>query len=216
MLDRMIARSELDSVQVERLGERLASFYAAQPAVKVTPEDYLGRFLREQASNRTVLHACPHPTAHDRLLDRLDRALAERRTLLKERARAGRILDGHGDLRPEHVCMNDPIVIYDCLEFSEELRQLDPVDELGFFGMECGMLGAAWVGPKLIARVLALLGQSVPDELIALYTAYRALLRVRLTLAHLLDRAPRTPEKWAPLAERYAAAADEALLKLGL
>jgi hypothetical protein len=45
----------------------------------------------------------------------------------------------------------------------------------------------------------------------ALYTAHRALVRARLALAHLLDAEPRTPARWQPQAQRYVAAAREAL-----
>jgi len=40
------------------------------------------------------------------------------------------------------------------------------------------------------------------NALIHLYTAQRALLRARLAMAHLLDPQPRSPQKWAPLAQR--------------
>ncbi len=78
------------------------------------------------------------------------------------------------------------------------------------------MLGAGWIGPKLSALVLARLGKPVREDLSALYTASRAMLRARLSLAHLLDPAPREPEKWGPLADRYASAAEAALTRLGL
>lgn len=55
---------------------------------------------------------------------------AASRGAIGDRVRAGRILDGHGDLRPEHVALIDPPAVFDCLEFSAELRQIDVVDEL--------------------------------------------------------------------------------------
>jgi aminoglycoside phosphotransferase family enzyme len=218
MLDWMIGRSTFDLAQLELLGERLATFYAGQAPSPIAPDTYVDRYVREQASNRSVLAACNSrvPDHHARLLDRLDAALAKNRSLLEERVRSGHIVDGHGDLRPEHVCLTHPIVIFDCLEFNDELRQVDPVDELAFLGMECSLLGAAWIGPKLMKDVMARLGEPVPEECISLYTALRALLRARLTLAHVLDPVPRDPGRWRPLAERYAAAADAALATLGL
>lgn len=217
MLDRLIEQSRLKPQELEALGACLAAFYAGQPVAAVTPETYVGRFMREQAANRAVITAVGYDLAgYGALLDRLDTALAERGKLLEERVQASRIVDGHGDLRPEHICMTEPIVIFDCLEFSDALRQSDPVDELAFLGMECALLGAAWVGPKLTADVLARLGQHVSDDLVALYTAIRALLRARQSLSHLLDRIPRDPGKWRPLADRYAAAADTALAALGI
>lgn len=216
MLDRLIERTGLNSVELARLGERLTHFYASRPPAEIEPQAYLDRFTQEQATNRRVLKACRAPAAYERLLDRLDAALARHARLLEVRVLSGRIVDGHGDLRPEHICMTEPIVIFDCLEFSDQLRRVDPVDELAFLGMECGLLGADWIGPALAEQVLTALGQSVPDDLAALHVACRALFRMRLTLAHLLDPEPREPERWRPLADRYAAAADAALTKLSI
>jgi aminoglycoside phosphotransferase family enzyme len=216
MLDRLIDRSALDWHELERLGDRLADFYAGLPPAAITPQDYFDRFVRDQAINRKMLAACADAGFYEKVLDRLDAALVAHAALLKERVTDGRMVDGHGDLRPEHVCMTEPIVIFDCLEFSDALRRVDPVEELAFLGMECAMLDAAWVGPKLTSHVLARLGQDAPQELIALHTAFRATLRARQTLSHLLDRVPRRPERWRPLADRYAAAADLALTKLGV
>ena len=44
-----------------------------------------------------------------------------------------------------------------------------------------------------------------------LHTAHRALLRARLSVAHLLEAEVRTPQKWLPQAGRYLQHAGEAL-----
>ena len=53
-----------------------------------------------------------------------------------------RIVDGHGDLRPEHIWLDDPIEIIDCLEFNARLRAVDPFDEIAFLSLKCERLGA--------------------------------------------------------------------------
>lgn len=217
MLHALVERGSFDASQLAQLGDHLADFYAGQPPAAITPDAYLTRFTREQINNRAVLSTAFEdrlPESYATLLDRLDAGLAASRSLLEKRVRAGCIVDGHGDLRPEHVCMTEPIVIFDCLEFSDELRRVDPVDELAFLGMECAMLGAPWIGPGLIAHLLARLGEDGSDALVALHTASRATLRARLTLSHLLDPVPREPEKWRPLADRYVATADAALARI--
>jgi len=65
------------------------------------------------------------------------------RELLEGRAAQGRLVDGHGDLKPEHICLEERVVIFDCLEFSAELRLVDPVDELAYLSVECALLGGA-------------------------------------------------------------------------
>jgi aminoglycoside phosphotransferase family enzyme len=127
------------------------------------------------------------------------------------RVRLGHIVDGHGDLRPEHICFADPIAIFDCLEFNSELRQVDPFDELAYLGLESAQLQAPPLGPKIIAKVADRLDESPPHRLLSLYTAWRAVLRARLAVAHLLDPAPRRPERWEPLASRYLHLAEQAL-----
>ncbi|MCY1562995.1 hypothetical protein D9M68_1004680 [compost metagenome] len=47
--------------------------------------------------------------------------------------------------------------------------------------------------------------------MLQLYTAHHALVRARLSLAHLLDPQPRTPERWMPQARRYLMQAQAAL-----
>jgi uncharacterized protein len=72
--------------------------------------------------------------------------------LLDERLMSGFIVEGHRDLRPEHICFTDPITIFDCLEFNRQLRLVDVFDELAFLEVECALLGAKWLGPALRRR----------------------------------------------------------------
>ncbi|HJW10383.1 MAG TPA: hypothetical protein VJ598_01270, partial [Albitalea sp.] len=212
MLDRLIAERAVSSADVSALAAMLSAFYRRVEAVDVAAPEYLARFQRELAADREVLLR-PQFQLHEAspALLRMDAALSRHAGLLHQRAEAGRIVDGHGDLRPEHVCMLQPPTIIDCLEFNARLRQVDPFDELAFLGLECEMAGAAWIGPQLIAACAAALGDAPTPALTQLYTAHRALLRARLAMAHLLDPQPRTPAKWAPLAQAYVERALAAL-----
>ena len=214
MLDRMLAEGRLDDRLIDDLCETLGGFYRRADRSAISPSAYAARFFREQLENRRILTRRDFALDHGRaphLLDRLDAALTKSRPLLEERARLGHIVDGHGDLRPEHICFVDPIAIFDCLEFSSELRQVDPFDELAYLGLEIAQLRAPALGPRIIAKVADRLGESAPRQLVSLYTAWRAVLRARLALAHLLDPVPRRPERWEPLASRYLRLAEQAL-----
>ena len=211
MLDALAERGAVAPDQIDALAATLVAFYrAAGPA---SPEDdrYVARFEREHARNREVLCDERLGLAGDAgpVLDDFGRMLALLAPRLRARAVAGRVVDGHGDLRPEHVCLVDAPVVIDALEFNAELRRVDPIDEAAQLGVECDALGATWIGPRLAARLAD--GLDDPDglELLPFYRAWRALLRARLALAHLLDPAPRRPERWAPLARRFVAAARQ-------
>lgn len=217
MLDRLLAEGALRAEEVERIAVALARFYrrAAHPAI--APAAYVARLVEEQAFNRRVLTARRFAIDHGRapaILDRMDAALRAHSDWLAARAAEGRLVDGHGDLRPEHVCLEGEVAIFDCLEFSAELRKVDPVDELAYLGIECALLGAAWLGPALLERVMNALGAEPPAPLFHLHASRRAVLRARLALAHLLDPAPRQPARWEPLAARYLGLAEQALDRL--
>lgn len=186
----------------------LSAFYRTAPAAPVSANDYLARFQYEQASNREVLLR-PQFQLRDAALaiDRLDVALSKGADLLRARASSHRVLDGHGDLRPDHVFLLQPPVVIDCLEFNPQLRQVDPFDEMAYLSLECEMAGAPWIGPLLVSGVAKALCDLPRPDLMHFYTAHSALLRARLAMAHLLDPQPRSPDKWPPLAERYIALA---------
>ncbi|MDZ7853534.1 MAG: hypothetical protein U5L98_13045 [Halomonas sp.] len=208
MLDVALTQGTVTETRITLVAERLSDFYQGLEPVEMSAETYLDQFQRELEKNREVIEDTRFSVAREGvafMLDRLDRLLEEEPELLGSRARQGRIVEGHGDLRPEHVCLSDPPVIIDCLEFSRPLRLVDPFDELRFLGLECERLGAAWIGECLVSECARRLQDRPDRRLLAFYTAYRACLRARLSLAHLLDPDPRTPDKWEPRAREYLA-----------
>lgn len=214
MLDRLLIENRMDETGIERLCETLVAFYRQAKRATLAPADYVARFYREHEANRSVLTRRDFALDHQRVpafLAAFEARLEGDRALLEERVRGGHIVEGHGDLRPDHICFTTPIVIFDCLEFSSALRQVDPFDELAYLGLECALIGAPAFGTKLIGEMARQLGEPAPDRLVALYTASRAILRARLAVAHLLDPVPRQPQKWEPLARRYFALAEQAV-----
>jgi uncharacterized protein len=209
MLDERLAREQVAAGDVIRLADRLAGFYAGLPA-----EDAGGvclqRLRRELALDEELLSrpAFRLQAETASLVEAGKGALARYRTLIARRP----IVEGHGDLRPEHVCMIEPLQIIDCLEFDRAFRLVDPYDEVRYLGLECAVLGAGWVGPILLDRLAERLGNPPPPELLSLYAGLRALTRARLCLAHLLESPVRKPEKWRPLARRYLQEAERALV----
>ena len=123
--------------------------------------------------------------------------------LLVERHRAGRIVEGHGDLRPEHICLEREPVVIDCLEFSRRLRLADPAEEMAFLALECAMLGEPDAGVRLQRSYETITGDRPPEPLIAWYAGCHALIRARLMALHSLEPGARPPEAWLAKSNRY-------------
>lgn len=209
MLDRAIEQGTVTRIEVEAIADVLAAFYEEVEPAELKPQEFIAGFVDGLAESETVLTMpqfdLPHETVN-MLLKAARDFIAGSSGLLVDRVQQGHVVEGHGDLRPEHVCLVDPPVIIDCLEFNHRLRLVDPFDELSYLGLECERLGASWIGTILARRH----NDAPSDRLLAFYTVYRACLRARLALAHLLEPEPRKPEKWIPLARQYIALAERA------
>jgi len=213
MLDALIERDAVSPREINVISERLSRFYQAAVRTLLSPDEYLRIFIEEHERNREILLQVDHNLPRRELdvaFTAIERMLSNFRPVLAARALQDRIVDGHGDLKPEHICLLDPPVIIDCLEFNARLRMVDPFDELCYLSIECERLGAAWIGKQLIDDVAMRLGDRPPREVLAFYRVYRCALRARLSVAHLLEPSIRTPEKWIPRARQYLAIAAAA------
>jgi aminoglycoside phosphotransferase family enzyme len=203
--------------ELDRLADTLARFYRRAGPVRISPQASLAEWSKALAYDRRVLldSRFDLPRGLVRWIDRvLRRFLAAERPRLAAQARRRRILDAHGDLRPEHIWVTDPIRIVDCLEFSPSLRANDPLDEIAFLDLECERLGAPEAGRRIRARMLGALKQPDAEALYRFYRCHRAMLRARLAVAHLLEPEPRTPEKWPRLARTYLELARRDALRI--
>ena len=216
-LDSVIVERRLHRWQLDRLAAALVQFYRRASAVFISPAVYATQLWRNIAFNRRIL-LDPRfrlPAGLIRHIDAMQRRfMTERAALLAERVRTRRIVDGHGDLRPEHIWIGDPVRIIDCLEFNASLRMVDPFDEIAFLCVECERLGASWAGEYLRRRIMHALHDGHSEELFIFYRCHRATLRARLAIAHLLEPNPRTPEKWPPLALAYLRLAQADAVRL--
>jgi uncharacterized protein len=98
--------------------------------------------------------------------------------MLNTRAETGRVREGHGDLRCEHICIEDgKISIFDCVEFSERLRTCDIASEVAFLAMDLDRFGRSDLADELVGAI----AQSIPDDqlplLMPFYKCYRAIIR---------------------------------------
>jgi len=206
MLDRMIVERSLDEDALRRVVGRLARFYRAAPPVPVAPADYRAQFAAAIRQNRDELVKPRYGLDADEVEATFRRqleALGRHATLLDGRAAAGRVVEGHGDLRPEHVCLEAQPQFIDCLEFARELRVLDPVDELAFLALECERLGAPWARECIFRTYAEATGDAPPEALVSFYRSYRAGIRARIAAWHLDDPSVQVPAKWIARAGEY-------------
>ena len=181
----LLERGELDGSQVAAVGERLARFHAQAPVVTLSEPAAVAaerRFVR----NAHELLARPTPPGDAGRVRALERFAGEfldgHARVLNQRARVGRIREGHGDLRAEHVLLDGDVRIVDCVEFDRGLRELDVSDDLAFLVFDLVARGGDRLAGLLVRAYREAGGDPGDGSLIAFHAAYWALVRAKVAL----------------------------------
>ncbi len=196
--------------EIAAVSDLMIAFYRSRPRSVDAGPAYAARLLREARINIRHLgewRGRLGPALRDDVLETGLSALAACRSEIIDRAAKGIVVEGHGDLRPEHVCLTDPPVVFDRVEFDHGVRLADPFDEFNALGVECGLAGAEWIGPMLLSG-LERAGLPRPSgALLRVYGLQRCLTRARLAIDHLRNPEIRAPRNWPEMARRYLRAA---------
>jgi aminoglycoside phosphotransferase family enzyme len=211
MLDRAARENTVRDEHTTRLVDRLCSYYERAARAPWTGAEYRGALAERIAQYGAELGALALPAEAGARLRALTAAqrrfVVERAALLDERIAAGRVVDAHGDLRPEHVFLGDEVQIIDCLEFSAELRLLDTAEELAFLALELERLGCTALGARILRLYSRRGADPAPPELLAFYRSVRALVRALLAALHVVDAPAAAREHWHARAAWYLDAA---------
>jgi aminoglycoside phosphotransferase family enzyme/predicted kinase len=183
-LDRLIDDNRVSAFAVRQLATRLTEFYLGLPPVTIKTEIYRERLRHHVEDNDRELSDPRHGLS----AAQVKRIHAAQRTFLllfarqfDERVCDGRIVEGHGDLRPEHIYLNGGATVIDGVEFNLEYRQLDVVDELCFLTMECAMLGHESLGQGILRQYCQASRDNPTAALCGFYSSYRACVRAKVS-----------------------------------
>jgi len=206
MLDHMIRQGTVQETDIQNLATTLARFYQECPRVALSGAQYRTEFAQTLAINLRELSVPDYelPLARiEAVYAAQMRFLSMQSGLFDARAQAGMIVEGHGDLRPEHICFEPGPVIIDCLEFNRRLRIVDPADELAYLAMECERLGAPRIGDRLFLAYETITHDRPAPLLVTFYKSLRACLRARFAIAHVRELEKKDWPKWRQHAEAY-------------
>jgi aminoglycoside phosphotransferase family enzyme/predicted kinase len=185
--DRLVARGSLDGPTVERVAAHLARFHAsarsdAETASFGLPEAIAVSVRENFAQTRDVVGRHLDPAQADEI-ERWQLAfLRDRDALFRARVRAGRVRDGHGDLRLEHLYVGDDgsLTIIDCIEFNDRFRYADVCADLAFLSMDLAWHGRVDLAERLLAAYARETGDYDLYALVDFYESYRAYVRAKV------------------------------------
>src|SRR3989338_4195499 len=182
MLDQLVSRRRVSRRDMARLADRLIQFF--RKAARSRRIDWYGQSKQVAALVLGNLQEC-QPFLGS-LLPEADRAfleaayrqyLALQEPLLERRVREGCIVDGHGDLRCENICMTEPVQVFDCVEFQPAFRCGDVANDFSFLLMDLEFRGRHDLAQALAAQYRRRLGDPTFDQVLSFYQCHRRLVR---------------------------------------
>jgi len=206
-LDRVARDGTIRDADLVRLVDRLCAYYERAERAPWTPAEYRRSLERQSTHYGAELRALalgPGVATRVRELTAAQgRFIEAHGARLEGRMASGRVVDAHGDLRPEHVFLVDPVQIIDCLEFSSELRLLDSAEEIAFLALELARLGQAAVGKRIVDLYCRRGSDALEPDLLGFYRSMRALVRAVLAALHVADAPVDVRESWRTSAAWY-------------
>jgi aminoglycoside phosphotransferase family enzyme/predicted kinase len=186
--DRLAARGELRSTQVDDLAELLAAFHAS--AGSAAPDGPFGSpaAVREPVvSTLDELDRLAATSDSAALLERVRRweavAFARLAPVMARRLVEGRVRECHGDLHLGNVTVIDGrTTVFDGIDFNDAWRWIDVISEIAFMAMDLHAHGLANLAHRFVNAYLELSGDYDGLQLLDYFIVHRALVRAKVAL----------------------------------
>ena len=187
--DSLLAAGRLDRRQIGIAARRIAEFHAAARADAETAR-FGDSSIVEGNVRENFRQVAPfllqylQPAQAAQLSAWQLGFLARERPLLERRAAQGRVRDGHGDLRLDHLYFEGEdrgrLAILDCIEFNDRFRFADVCADLAFLAMDLAAHGRVDLAEALLARYAEAADDFDLYALVDFYESYRAFVRGKI------------------------------------
>ncbi|MGO4172859.1 AAA family ATPase [Bosea sp. TAF32] len=181
LFDRMAQRDRLITSDISELAGAIARFHRAAPVssdgegakrmervLAVNERAFADADILSRSQIEPVVTGCRE-------------ALARHAGLLDQRAREGKVRRGHGDLHLRNICLSEgKPLLFDCLEFDEDLATVDVLYDLAFVLMDLWHRKLEALANVLFNRYLDAFDDELGIRLLPFFMAVRAAVRAHV------------------------------------
>jgi len=218
LMKTLLDKGELTGGMVSSVAAKLAEFHATadnSPEIDEFGRIEISKKNTDENFEQTIKYIGQSISReqYDCIKDFTDCFYESETELFDRRIADKKIRDCHGDLHMEHICLTDPIIIFDCIEFNERFRYSDVAADIAFLAMDLDFHGRGDLAGVLMN---AYVGSSEDEEVMLLldfYKTYRAYVRGKVISFRLDDpnisddgkkEAMELASRYFALAESYA------------
>jgi aminoglycoside phosphotransferase family enzyme len=207
LMIRKLKENQLSSEMVERVARAIAIFHAKAAASRLI--DQFGSIEVIKANTdenfsqtEKYVGMTITKSQFDSIKSYTDEYFIKRADLFSRRVSEGKIRDCHGDLHLEHICLTDPIRIFDCIEFNDRFRYSDTAADVAFLAMDLDFNSRRDLSDSLIEAYVRFSGDEGLRGIVNFYKVYRAYVRGKVT-SFRLDQRGMDSEQVHKTAQKY-------------
>jgi len=182
MLNILLNQGKVSTDMIENVAKIVADFHAYTcsnmeiskfgnlEAIKINTEENFDQTT--QYIGKTITGE-----QYKRIKDFTNNFIDSNSDLFRERVTTKKIKDCHGDLHTAHVCFNNGICIYDCIEFNDRFRYCDTASEIAFLAMDLDRYNRIDLSNTFVNAYVEYSGDNKVMDLMNFYKCYRAYVR---------------------------------------
>ena len=220
-MQQRLQAATLDDGDIESLARLLAGFYAQAAAVGDTDPAATAAWEDNLQLAEAFVGVWIDRRQFEFVRSATRSFYRRHQNLFHRRRMDGKIKDGHGDLRSDHIYFTKSgIQIIDCIEFNDQLRVLDMISDLAFLAMDLEYNHFPDTARSLIRWYVELTDDVGALPLLPFFCCYRAMVRCKVSCFTVRESGgqnsdpdlPAAAGRYLALAHGYAAAFTRPIL----
>ena len=191
-LDHLLSQKKVDEADIKKLARRVALFHldtcTLSPSRWLLRHYYLFNQLEEVAKENKSLLNNETTELISSAIYCSNIFLETHTSTLLERKSQGFIRDCHGDLHAGNIFMYERPILFDCIEFNDEFREIDVLNELAFIGMELDFFQCYKLSDAFLDEYQShfeVIRNKEEEMLYLYYKLYRANVRLKVQIIRL-------------------------------
>ncbi len=188
-MGKLLEKDEVTGDDIDRLAKKITGFHQQTEVIKnvFDTAGFIDMYAEIKAENDFV-----RDTLGEEWADRINRSveysgryLNESRSYFNERVTLGYKRDCHGDLNSHNIFLYDDPVIFDCIEYNEEFRHIDVLNEIAFLCVDLDFYGRKDLSARFNEKYIHHMNfDHGTDEqrLFNYYKSFRANIRAKVTI----------------------------------
>ncbi len=185
-MDNLLAKDKVTLTDIRSLAEKIVDFHKNTEIIyeidlmdireKFNDLDSVKEYISGQSGDKfgTIIQA---------VIKFSDRFLDQNRKLMADRVKAGLFRDCHGDLHARNIFLLPEPVPFDCIEFNDELRRIDVLNEVAFLCMDLDAFDRKDLSDAILENYIEFfpaMKTAADRTLFVYYKMYRANIRAKV------------------------------------